>query len=126
MITDTEFFSKNHWDFDDKEQMRERDYWLSLPRFRNGERPDGCQSCWQEEDAGKTSKRQNSIYKMKKSLKDWTPDSEPKLKFIDFKLGNVCNLKCRYVVRGVLVNGHRKKLITKQRKAKIILLREDS
>jgi organic radical activating enzyme len=32
---------------------------------------------------------------MKKSLTDWTPDSEPTLKFIDFKLGNVCNLKCR-------------------------------
>ena len=32
---------------------------------------------------------------MKNSLKDWTPDAEPTLKFIDFKLGNVCNLKCR-------------------------------
>lgn len=32
---------------------------------------------------------------MKTSLTDWTPNSEPKLKFIDFKLGNVCNLKCR-------------------------------
>jgi organic radical activating enzyme len=64
-------------------------------QFRNGERPEGCQSCWQEEDAGKTSKRQNSIYKMKKSLEDWTTSSEPTLKFIDFKLGNVCNLKCR-------------------------------
>ena len=64
-------------------------------QFRNGERPAGCQSCWQEEDAGKTSKRQNSLYKMKKSLEDWTPNSEPTLRFIDFKLGNVCNLKCR-------------------------------
>ena len=64
-------------------------------KFRNGERPTECQSCWQEEDAGKTSKRQNSIYKMKKSLKHLTPNSEPELKFIDFKLGNVCNLKCR-------------------------------
>ena len=63
--------------------------------FKKGLRPEGCQSCWQEEDAGKTSKRQNSIYKMKKSLTNWTPDSEPTLKFIDFKLGNVCNLKCR-------------------------------
>ena len=43
-------------------------------QFRNGERPTGCQSCWQEEDAGKTSKRQNSIYKMKKSLEGWTTD----------------------------------------------------
>ena len=64
-------------------------------KFKNGERPLGCESCWQEEDAGKTSKRMNSIYKMRNSLKDWTPNSEPSLKFIDFKLGNVCNLKCR-------------------------------
>ena len=64
-------------------------------KFKNGERPSGCQSCWQEEDAGKTSKRQNSIYKMKKSLTNWSPNSEPTLQFIDFKLGNVCNLKCR-------------------------------
>ena len=64
-------------------------------KFSKGERPDGCTNCWAEEDAGKVSKRMNSIYKMKKSLKDWTPNSEPTLKFIDFKLGNVCNLKCR-------------------------------
>jgi len=64
-------------------------------QFRNGERPSGCANCWMEEDAGKISKRQNSIYKMKNSLQTWTPDSEPKLRFIDFKLGNVCNLKCR-------------------------------
>ena len=76
--------------------IQQTEYMANLrTQFRNGERPDGCQSCWQEEDAGKTSKRQNSIYKMKQSLTDWTPNSEPSLKFIDFKLGNVCNLKCR-------------------------------
>jgi len=76
--------------------IQQTEYMADLrTQFRNGERPKGCQSCWQEEDAGKTSKRQNSIYKMKNSLTDWTPDSEPTLKFIDFKLGNVCNLKCR-------------------------------
>jgi len=64
-------------------------------QFKDGKRPAGCANCWAEEDAGKTSKRMNSIYKMKKSLEHWTPDSEPTLKFIDFKLGNVCNLKCR-------------------------------
>ena len=63
--------------------------------FRAGKRPSGCGNCWAEEDAGKTSKRMNSIYKMKNSLQNWNPDSEPTLKFIDFKLGNVCNLKCR-------------------------------
>ena len=64
-------------------------------QFRNGEKPAGCDRCWVEESAGKTSKRINSLYKMKNSLQNWTPNSEPSLKFIDFKLGNVCNLKCR-------------------------------
>jgi hypothetical protein len=80
----------------DLKSIQNSEYMESLrQQFRNGERPTGCANCWQEEDAGKTSKRQNSIYKMKHSLQDWTPDSEPTLKFIDFKLGNVCNLKCR-------------------------------
>ena len=64
-------------------------------QFRNGKKPAGCDRCWAEESAGKTSKRINSLYKMKNSLQNWTPNSEPSLKFIDFKLGNVCNLKCR-------------------------------
>ena len=64
-------------------------------KFRDGEKPAGCDRCWAEEDVGKDSKRINTLYKMKHSLKDWTPDDEPTLKFIDFKLGNVCNLKCR-------------------------------
>ena len=38
-LTDAEFFSEEHWDLDDEEQMKERGYWLTLPRFKNGERP---------------------------------------------------------------------------------------
>ena len=80
----------------DLKTIQKNEYMEKLrQKFKNGERPLGCESCWQEEDAGKTSKRMNSIYKMRNSLKDWTPNSEPTLKFIDFKLGNVCNLKCR-------------------------------
>ena len=80
----------------DLKTIQKNEYMEKLrQKFKNGERPLGCESCWQEEDAGKTSKRMNSIYKMRNSLKDWTPNSEPSLKFIDFKLGNVCNLKCR-------------------------------
>jgi hypothetical protein len=76
--------------------IQNSDYMEGLrQQFRNGERPTGCQNCWSEEDAGKTSKRMNSLYKMKNSLVGWTPDSKPTLKIIDFKLGNVCNLKCR-------------------------------
>jgi len=80
----------------DLKTIQKNEYMEKLrQKFKNGERPLSCESCWQEEDAGKTSKRMNSIYKMRNSLKDWTPNSEPTLKFIDFKLGNVCNLKCR-------------------------------
>ena len=76
--------------------IQNSDYMQNLrQQFKDGKRPKGCESCWQEETAGKTSKRMNSLYKMKSSLKKWTPDNEPTLKFIDFKLGNVCNLKCR-------------------------------
>ena len=77
-------------------KIQQTDFMKNLRQeFKEGKRPDGCTNCWSEEDAGKTSKRMNSLYKIKNSLKDWTPDSEPSLKFIDFKLGNVCNLKCR-------------------------------
>jgi len=80
----------------DLKTIQKNEYMEKLrQKFKDGERPLGCESCWQEEDAGKTSKRMNSLYKMKNSLKNWTPNSEPTLKFIDFKLGNVCNLKCR-------------------------------
>ena len=80
----------------DLKQIQKHKYMEDLrEKFTKGERPEGCNNCWAEEDAGKTSKRMNSLYKMKNSLKNWTPNSEPTLKFIDFKLGNVCNLKCR-------------------------------
>ena len=80
----------------DLKTIQKNEYMEKLRQeFKEGKKPINCQSCWQEEDAGKTSKRINSLYKMKNSLKEWTPDSKPSLKFIDFKLGNVCNLKCR-------------------------------
>jgi len=80
----------------DLKEIQKSQYMEDLrTKFRNGEKPAGCDRCWAEESAGKDSKRINTLYKMKNSLKNWTPNSEPELKFIDFKLGNVCNLKCR-------------------------------
>ena len=80
----------------DLKEIQKSQYMEDLrTKFRNGEKPAGCDRCWAEESVGKDSKRINTLYKMKNSLKNWTPNSEPSLKFIDFKLGNVCNLKCR-------------------------------
>ncbi len=78
------------------DKIQKSEYMNNLrQKFKEGERPEMCTRCWSEEDAGKVSKRMHTFYKMNVSLDNWTPDSEPQLKFIDFKLGNVCNLKCR-------------------------------
>lgn len=64
--------------------------------FLNGEQPQTCRMCWKEEAIGRTSKRMNTISRLQHIVKDteWTTDAKP-LVFIDFKLGNICNLKCR-------------------------------
>jgi MoaA/NifB/PqqE/SkfB family radical SAM enzyme len=49
-----------------------------------------------EERAGRTSKRMHTLDRLKHSISDteWTEDAKP-LMFLDLKLGNICNLKCR-------------------------------
>ena len=65
--------------------------------FLNGWKPEVCKRCWSEEDAGRTSKRMHTLDRLKDILKDeneWT--EKPKhLYFLDLKLGNICNLRCR-------------------------------
>ena len=64
--------------------------------FLAGEQPQTCRKCWNEERAGRTSKRMHTLNRLKHIVTDteWTKDAKP-LVFIDFKLGNICNLKCR-------------------------------
>lgn len=64
--------------------------------FLRGKQPVTCRRCWAEEDAGRISKRQYSLERLKHIILDqtWTKDVKP-LMFIDLKLGNICNLKCR-------------------------------
>ena len=65
-------------------------------QFLAGERPQTCRKCWNEERAGRTSKRMHTINRLKHTITDtdWTTDAKP-LMFLDLKLGNICNLKCR-------------------------------
>jgi MoaA/NifB/PqqE/SkfB family radical SAM enzyme len=65
-------------------------------QFLNGEQPETCRKCWREEQAGRTSKRMHTLDRLKHMLpeQDWTIDAKP-LMFLDLKLGNICNLKCR-------------------------------
>lgn len=66
-------------------------------QMRNGEKPATCKLCWDEEDAGRTSKRMHSRTRLKELYKDvdWANDTPDQLWFLDLKLGNICNLKCR-------------------------------
>ena len=73
-------------------------YMQNLRRqFRAGDKPATCQRCWDEEDAGRTSKRMHTQVRLKELYPqvDWANDTPNQLWFIDLKLGNICNLKCR-------------------------------
>jgi MoaA/NifB/PqqE/SkfB family radical SAM enzyme len=65
-------------------------------QFLAGEHPETCRKCWREEDAGRTSKRMHTLNRLQHMIGDhaWTQDARP-LMFLDLKLGNICNLKCR-------------------------------
>jgi len=64
--------------------------------FLFGQRPDTCKKCWAVEDAGGTSKRMHTLNRLKHidMGTSWTQNAKP-LMFLDLKLGNICNLKCR-------------------------------
>jgi MoaA/NifB/PqqE/SkfB family radical SAM enzyme len=64
--------------------------------FLDGKQPQTCRKCWREERSGRTSKRMHTLDRLKHMLPDqtWNKDARP-LMFLDLKLGNICNLKCR-------------------------------
>lgn len=66
-------------------------------QFRQGQKPNTCKLCWDEEAAGRNSKRIYSRIRLKELYPevDWQNDTPNQLWFIDLKLGNICNLKCR-------------------------------
>jgi MoaA/NifB/PqqE/SkfB family radical SAM enzyme len=65
--------------------------------FLDDKKPATCKRCWDEEAAGRTSKRMNSRVRLKEYYDnvDWNNTNPDQLWFIDLKLGNICNLKCR-------------------------------
>ena len=66
-------------------------------QMRAGEKPATCKLCWDEEAAGRDSKRIHSRTRLKELYQqvDWMNDTPDQLWFLDLKLGNICNLKCR-------------------------------
>ncbi len=81
----------------DFQTIQDSDHMRQLRRdFLNGKQPQTCRRCWQEERAGRTSKRMHTLDRLKHMgiSETWTEDAKP-LMFLDLKLGNICNLKCR-------------------------------
>jgi pyruvate-formate lyase-activating enzyme len=65
--------------------------------FIDKKQPQTCRKCWREERSGRVSKRMHTLDRLKHMLADqteWTAEAKP-LMFLDLKLGNICNLKCR-------------------------------
>ena len=60
----------------------------------DGERPEMCTRCFREEDAGVRSARQAWNDKWQEDVK-YTVDAPFDIKYVDLRLGNLCNLKCR-------------------------------
>jgi len=80
------------------EEIYHSEYMQNLRKeFLAGNKPETCRRCWDEEAAGRTSKRINSKIRLKEYYDsvDWNNLNPDQLWFIDLKLGNICNLKCR-------------------------------
>ena len=81
----------------DLRTVHNSDYMRNLrQQFLAGKQPQTCRKCWNEERSGRTSKRMHTLNRLKHIVHDteWTADAKP-LMFLDLKLGNICNLKCR-------------------------------
>ena len=100
-LAEDEIVDTNDRKFDIKQDTidsaRTSEYMNNLRReFLNGNKPETCKKCWAVEDSGGKSKREYTLERLEHMgiSDEWTQDAKP-LMFIDFKLGNICNLKCR-------------------------------
>ena len=60
-----------------------------------GQQPDMCERCFKEEATGIKSARQNWNDKWYDETKEYAVESSLDIEYVDLRLGNLCNLKCR-------------------------------
>jgi len=77
-----------------EEAWNSETYTTIRKQLLNNERPEMCQRCFREEDAGVRSSRQAWNDKWQED-KEYTIDAPFDIKYVDLRLGNLCNLKCR-------------------------------
>jgi organic radical activating enzyme len=81
----------------DLREVQNSQYMRNLrQQFLDGKKPQSCRKCWNEERSNRISKRMHTLDRLKHMIKDedWCAEAKP-LMFLDLKLGNICNLKCR-------------------------------
>lgn len=64
-------------------------------QMRNGLKPNPCIRCYKEEENGIYSKRQQEILRFGTDYNDNNGIIDVNLEFIELRLGNLCNVKCR-------------------------------
>jgi len=91
---------------DDVTEVRNHPTLIELRRsMLNGEKSDLCKLCWDEEDLGLVSKRQQqqkTYHETLQKILDLEEDSgyidvnEFPIQYLDSRLGNLCNMRCRF------------------------------
>lgn len=80
---------------DDIEQAwNSKTYKKIRQQMLDGERPEMCTRCFREEDVGIRSARQTWNEKWKEN-KEYPLNPKFDIRYVDLRLGNLCNLKCR-------------------------------
>ena len=64
----------------------------------SGQRSEVCSVCWRVEDTGGWSYRHGAANMRFEAYDDTTDDPPPRIQFVDLRLGNFCNLKCRMCI----------------------------
>ena len=77
-----------------KEAWQSETYKKIRRQMLNSERPEMCTRCFREEDSGVESARQK-WNKRWSSPHEQDPNPPMSIKYVDLRLGNLCNLKCR-------------------------------
>ena len=81
---------------DDIEQAWNSETYRTIrQQLLNGERPEMCERCFREEDAGISSARQSANKKWCKEGDVYEETAPFDIRYVDLRLGNLCNLKCR-------------------------------
>ena len=77
-------------------EIMNSDYYVKVrQQMKEGIKPGACLRCYVEEESLITSKRELELARFGRDFIDNNGVIEPNLKFIELRLGNLCNVRCR-------------------------------